>query len=102
MTIFLVCAGGMSTSLIAQAMEKEASQSNVDCKVEAISISLLPSRIEAASCVLVAPQVRHRLKNIEEIAQKANKPVALIDTAAYGRIDGKAVLNQALGLIAAQ
>lgn len=96
MKILLVCSGGMSTSLIVEAMKKQADVRGIPCQIEAIPLSSLAAEIHASSCVLVAPQVRHRLKSVEELAKNAGKPVTVIDSTAYGRVDGKAVLNQAL------
>lgn len=99
MKILLVCAGGMSTGLIVGSMKREAEKLAVNSEIEAIALSHLPQVIEGASCVLVAPQVRHRLKGIEEMGQKSGKPVALIDPIAYGRLDGKMILEQAMAMV---
>lgn len=99
MKIVLVCAGGMSTSLIVEAVKKEMELRKLEGEVQAISLSLLPKVMREASCVLVAPQVRHRLKGILALGEEAKTPVGLIDAAAYGRVDGKTVLEQALKLI---
>lgn len=88
----------MSTSLIVEAMKKEAVARKLACDIDAISLTSLPNLISDASCVLVAPQVRHRLKGVEELGLQSGKPVGLIDAVAYGRVDGKAVLEQALAL----
>lgn len=99
MKILLVCSGGMSTSMLVEAMKKEAASRNLDQGIEAIALTALPDKTQDAACVLVAPQVRHRMKSVEETAAKFGKPVGLIDPQAYGRIDGRAVLDQALKLI---
>jgi PTS system cellobiose-specific IIB component len=99
MKIFLVCSGGMSTSLLVQAMKKEAQARQLQVDIEALPLSVLPQKIKEASCVLIAPQVRHRAKSIEELAQKEGKCVGIIDGQAYGKIDGKSVLEHALSLL---
>jgi len=98
MKIFLVCSGGMSTGLLANAMKKEAALQQIQSDIEAISLSALPKRLPEAAVVLVAPQVRHRYSDIESSAKALGKPVGLIDGVAYGTMNGKIVLRQALDL----
>lgn len=88
----------MSTSLLVEAIKKEAAARALPCEVESTALHLLEGRIAEASCVLVAPQVRHRLQSVQELGTRHGKPVAAIEPQAYGRIDGKAILDQALSL----
>lgn len=99
MKIYLVCSGGMSTSLLVERMKKEASNQKIAYPIEAIPLANLETHLDDAACILVAPQVRHQSKQIQALAEKHRLPVAVIDTAAYGAIDGQAILNQALQLI---
>lgn len=89
----------MSTSLLVNAMNQEASKRKLDLPIEALSLSALSKRIDEASCILVAPQVRHRYAGMEASAKEAGKPIGLIDGTAYGKMDGSAVLEQALALM---
>jgi len=89
----------MSTSLLVNTMKNEASARHLDYEFEALSLSALSKRMPEAACVLVAPQVRHRYSSLETSAKEAEKPIGLIDGVAYGKMDGKAILDQALNLI---
>ncbi|MEQ8170011.1 MAG: PTS sugar transporter subunit IIB [Candidatus Eremiobacterota bacterium] len=96
MKILVICSGGMSTSMLVKAMSRAAEGMNEDIAVESGSVSGLINMIDKIDLIMVAPQVRHRLEEIRNIADRYNKPVVLIEPQLYGLIDGKGVLNQAL------
>ncbi|MEQ8222256.1 MAG: PTS sugar transporter subunit IIB [Candidatus Eremiobacterota bacterium] len=98
MKILVICSGGMSTSMLVKAMVKAAEGMNEDISVESGSVSGLISIIDKSDLIMVAPQVRHRLEEIRNIADKYSKPVTLIEPQLYGLIDGKGVLKQALAI----
>ncbi|WP_422446774.1 PTS sugar transporter subunit IIB [Thermoanaerobacterium sp. DL9XJH110] len=95
MNILLVCAAGMSTSLLVSSMRKFA---DPDTKINAVAYSELEDAITDYDVVLVGPQLRYKLNEIKKIAVNYNKPVDIIDPIAYGRIDGKKVLESAKSL----
>ncbi len=96
MKILVICSGGMSTSMLVKAMARAAEVMNEDIAVESGSVSGLINMIDKIDLIMVAPQVRHRMEEIRNIADRYNKPVLLIEPQLYGLIDGKGVLNQAL------
>lgn len=81
MKILFVCAGGMSTGLIVQKMEKWAKENNKDLQVKATGVGGYESKWQDYDCILVGPQVRFK---IPEIKQKVSIPVAQIETLDYG------------------
>ena len=97
--IMLACSAGMSTSLLVTRMEKSAKERNIDCKIWAISESQLVREYATEPCdvLLLGPQVRFRLKAIQETV-KNEVPVDVIDMRLYGMMDGAKVLDQALKL----
>lgn len=96
--IVLVCAAGMSTSLLVTKMRKAAEARGEECDIEAYSIAEVSNLIDDADVVLLGPQVRYQKKTVDELA--AGKiPVDVIDMAAYGTMNGEKVLGQALELI---
>ncbi|MEQ8191647.1 MAG: PTS sugar transporter subunit IIB [Candidatus Eremiobacterota bacterium] len=98
MKILVICSGGMSTSLLVKAMVKAAEGMNENITVDSGSVSGLINMIDKSDLIMVAPQVRHRLEEIRNMAEKYSKPVALIEPMLYGLVDGKGVLKQALEL----
>lgn len=92
MNILLVCAAGMSTSLLVTEMRKYADQDN---SINAVAVTELEDVIDQYDVVLVGPQLRFKLNSIKKIAAERNKPVDVIDPLAYGRVDGRKVLQSA-------
>lgn len=91
MRILLVCAAGMSTSLLVTSMKKVAGE---DVVIEAHPIAELESIADNFDIVLVGPQVRYKYAKVEDICRERHVATGLIDMAAYGRMDGKAVMQQ--------
>jgi PTS system cellobiose-specific IIB component len=68
--------------------------------VEALSAGEYAAKVEECDVVLIAPQIRHLRKSIEKLAMAAGKPVALIEPFHYATMNGQAVLEQVLYLLA--
>lgn len=100
-TIMLVCAAGMSTSLLVTKMEKAAEAQGVEAKIFALSASEADPEIERGeiNVILLGPQVRFMLKQFEEKAAKINVPVEVINMQDYGMMNGEKVFATALKLI---
>lgn len=100
-TIMLVCAAGMSTSLLVTKMEKAAEAQGVESKIFALSASEADPEIEKGeiNVILLGPQVRFMLKQFEEKAAKINVPVEVINMQDYGMMNGEKVFATALKLI---
>lgn len=98
MQIILLCALGMSTSLLVKKMNKEADQQSIDATIEAYSVDDLEEQLENADIILLGPQIRYKKREIFQKAEEAGVPIGVIDMKAYGVFDGKKVLNQALNL----
>lgn len=98
--ILLVCAAGMSTSMLVKRMCEHAEQVKIPANINALAISEAKEQIKknAVDVVLLGPQVRFQQGEIEAIAQ-GSIPVAVIDMKSYGQMDGKAVFEQALQLL---
>lgn len=100
-TIMLVCAAGMSTSLLVTKMEKAAEAQGVEAKIFALSASEADPEIEKGEIdvILLGPQVRFMLKQFEEKAASINVPVEIINMQDYGMMNGEKVFATALKLI---
>lgn len=98
--ILLVCAAGMSTSMLVKRMQEHAAASGIAVNINALAISEAKEKIKnAVDVVLLGPQVRFQKSEIEEVAH-GKMPVAVIDMKYYGQMDGPAVLDSALTLLA--
>jgi PTS system cellobiose-specific IIB component len=98
--VIIVCSWGMSTSLLVDSMQSAAIQMHITLTVEALSAGEFAARVEECDVVLIAPQIRHLRKSIEKLAQSTGKPVALIEPFYYATMNGQAVLEQVLNLLA--
>ncbi len=91
--IYLMCSGGMSTSLIVTKMKKAAEEQGYDCEIEAFGMTCAAKiRDNPPDILLLAPQARFLMKELEKTMPC---PVALIDMVAYGSMNGAKILNMA-------
>lgn len=96
--IVLLCTLGMSTSLLVSKMRKAAKELNVDCSIIAIGESELKKYEKEADIIMLGPQVKYLFNKLKkEVGHDI--PISLINSADYGTMNGKKVLNQALELI---
>ncbi|MFT3942468.1 MAG: PTS sugar transporter subunit IIB [Ancrocorticia sp.] len=96
MKVLLVCAAGMSTSLLTTKMRKEGGPGDV---VEAVPVGELEAHIDNYDVVLLGPQIRFKLKEVETLAASRGKKASIIDMRVYGTMDGKAAMDQARALL---
>lgn len=97
MNILLVCSAGMSTSLLVTRMLNYAKTKNLDVTIEAHPVGEVESYGQNADVILLGPQVRFQLANVQKIFP--DKPVEIIDMRDYGMMDGQKVLNHVLEII---
>lgn len=95
--ILLVCAAGMSTSLLVKKMKEAAQKRGVEAEIWAVSASDAKTESERADVLLLGPQVRYLEREMS--ALMGSKPIEVIDMRLYGRMDGEGVLDRALSLI---
>jgi PTS system cellobiose-specific IIB component len=98
--VLIVCSWGMSTSLLVDSMLAVAQEQKYELSVEALSAGEYAARVDECDVVLIAPQIRHLRKSIEKLAISVGKPVALIEPFHYATMNGEAVLEQVLRLLA--
>jgi cellobiose PTS system EIIB component len=96
--ILLVCAAGMSTSLLVNKMKDAAGNRGLEIDISAMPISEAGSIIGEVDVVLLGPQVRFQKAQVDSLVN-GRVPVEVIDMLAYGTMNGEAVLNRALELI---
>lgn len=97
MKIILVCAGGMSTSILAKNMQEYSNKLDLEYEISAISISKAKLDAKDADIVLCAPQVKFQVNTLKE--QLPNVQIAVIDMIDYGMMNGQAVLDKTMELL---
>lgn len=81
MKVLLVCAGGMSTSILMKKLEKHAAEKGIDFEIAATGISSYLDICHSYDVILLAPQVSYHK---DRIAEQSKMPLALIPPADYG------------------
>ena len=99
MKVLLICAAGMSTSLLVNNMRNFAEESDV---VNAEPVSELERVIDDYDVILLGPQIRFKEKDVKKLADPKGIPSGVIDMRAYGVMDGKAAMDQARKLLASK
>lgn len=92
----LVCAAGMSTSLLVNRMKEAAETKEIEFQIEAHPVGQIEKYGEATDVILLGPQVRYELKNVKKMF--LDKPVEIINMQDYGTMNGAKVLDTALKL----
>ncbi|MEA5026407.1 MAG: PTS sugar transporter subunit IIB [Erysipelotrichaceae bacterium] len=89
--IVLLCAAGMSTSLLVTKMRDVAKNEGLECTINAYSLGEEHHVIPDADIVLLGPQVRYSVKKLQQAYP--NKIIESIEMRAYGMMDGAAVMK---------
>lgn len=97
--IMLVCSAGMSTSMLVKKMQDVAKSKGIEVEIFAVAEADAKNHADV-NVILLGPQVRFLLNKIKEMVSKQNIPVQVIESVHYGTMNGEAVLNQALQLMA--
>lgn len=90
--ILLVCAEGVSTSLLVNYIRPYASDQDV---VEAISANHLHLKISAYDVILIGPQMRYKIDMISKMCRFHKKQFGIIPPELYGKMDGKSIYQMA-------
>ncbi|AEB07713.1 phosphotransferase system lactose/cellobiose-specific IIB subunit [Coriobacterium glomerans PW2] len=91
--IVLMCAGGMSTSIIMKNIKRAAEEEGLECEVVARAIADAADAGRDADVILLGPQVGYAIDDVR--ASCPGVPVDVIEMIAYGMMDGKKALAQA-------
>lgn len=95
--IVLLCAGGMSTSILARKMKKASVAMHYEVDVHAHMIEDAAKVGKDADVIFIGPQIRYLCNKLKE--KMPNKIVEVIDIKDYGSMDGERVLRRAKELI---
>ena len=91
--IILLCAAGMSTSMLVKKMFAAADAAGYACEMAAYSMNDAAAKASNADLILLGPQVRFAKSKVE--AACPGVPVEPIDMRMYGSMDGKGILEAA-------
>jgi PTS system cellobiose-specific IIB component len=91
MKILLVCAAGMSTSILMQKMEKYAANAGIELEIAAKGLFEYSDACEGCDVLLLGPQISYKK---EEIEKQSNKPVFVINPLEYAVGDAGAIFKQ--------
>lgn len=100
--ILLVCAAGMSTSLLVEKMKKAAAARGADVSIVAHAAPDFDSVFQQYDVILLGPQVRFQKANWGPKAEAGGVPLDIINTMDYGMMNGEKVLDHALKLAASK
>lgn len=89
--IVLLCANGMSTSLMVKKMKDAAAEQGYECSIEAHSIDDVKEYANV-DVICLGPQVRFQQNKVKSLV---NCPVMVMDMLAYGEMNGKKILEDA-------
>ena len=96
--ILLVCAAGMSTSLLVNKMKAAAKDRGLEIEINALPVSECAAVIDKVDIVLLGPQVRFQKPQVDALVN-GRIPVEVIDMRLYGTMNGKAILEQVIAKI---
>ncbi len=89
MKVLLVCAAGMSTSILMKKLEKYAEDQGRPFSIEATSYQNVAEAKAGVDCILMGPQIQYQKAEVQKAAGEI--PVAVIPPADYGMGNCKAI-----------
>jgi len=89
----------MSTSLLAERMERAARDQGLTVDIRSVGVHEFAAVVRKFDVVLLGPQIRHKWAHLKSIADANGVPIAVLDPVAYGVIDGQRALQQALACL---
>ena len=103
--VLMVCAMGMSSSLLEAKTREAAEAAGVPFELHAINTPEMARwdfQAHYVDVVLVAPQVRYKRKSIAQAAEPFNIIVQDIDPVTFGMVDGEKLFKQVITAIEAR
>lgn len=97
--VLFICSAGMSTSLLVDKTIKAAEEKGVALDIAAMSEAEARRHLDECDVILLGPQVRFLLGSMKKTVEGKNIKVDVIDSVAYGRMDGPKVLEQITSML---
>lgn len=95
--VLLVCAAGMSSSLLESKTIEAARSRGHDLTIHALSVGQIAGHDFAArpvDLILIAPQIRYKKKSITALAGPHGIVVQDIEPTTFGMVDGERLFDQ--------
>ena len=77
--ILLCCGAGMSTSLLVTKMLKAAKEKGIEAEIWAEPLEKLKDNIVKADIVMLGPQIKYAIKDVEKAAAEQGIPATVIN-----------------------
>ena len=81
MKVLLVCAQGMSTSILMKKLKNYADERGIEFEINAVGIGSFKEVCDQYDCILLGPQISYRK---DEVIKGTTLPVGVIAPADYG------------------
>ncbi|AIQ31561.1 PTS cellobiose transporter subunit IIB [Paenibacillus sp. FSL P4-0081] len=100
MKVTLVCAAGMSTSILVQKIKAAAEKAGEPLTIRAVSETDFSKYANDTEVLLLGPQIGYSLGKLKNEYEPRGIKVAVINTVDYGMMNGEKVLKFAKDLLA--
>jgi PTS system cellobiose-specific IIB component len=103
--VLMVCAMGMSSSLLEAKTREAAAQAGVPFELKAVAVQEVgrwDPAMHPYDIVLIAPQVFYKRRAVEEKVRPYGILVESIDSTIFGMVDGEALFAQIMKAIKAR
>ena len=97
--IVLICAAGLSTSMLMDEMKEAALGYDEQIEINAIPEGKLGGLSYVPDLILLGPQISYRLNDIKSKYEPKGCKVDVVSYADYGMMNGKAVLEKGIKTI---
>lgn len=94
MKITLICAGGVSTSMLCKKIIEEGKKYEIEIDCKAHAVLKADDHIPSSDLVLVGPQIKYMVKKLQ--AKYPNKIIEAIDMRDYGTINAENIMKKYL------
>ena len=98
MKVLLMCANGLSTGILMNKMNQWAKQNNEDLEVKAIPIDDYLSVYKDYDVLLVGPQMRYKIKDVQKAV--TDRPSAVINPSDYALGNVENIIKEVKRMIA--
>lgn len=96
--ILLCCASGVTTNMLVSAIKESAKKEGIPLMCWAVGTLAVKFSWADADCVLVAPQSKADFNEVKEVVHGV-VPCEMINDQDFIKMDGDAILKQAMNLI---
>lgn len=94
--ILLLCAAGMSTSMVVKKMKEAAEKKNIEAEILALSSDQFEENLDKYDIFLLGPQIGYQQADLQKKAATVGKSVEVINAMDYGMMKGEKILEETL------